>query len=96
MRALATSLLAGGLALIASALFAPQDGSVGAGPGLRIQSVDRTNKGDRLIVPVTSIGKQQTPRKPAIEIPKMLVGCDPVFSPLAAQARANFPGRCAA
>lgn len=95
MRVLATSLLAGGLALIASALFAPQDGSVGAGPTLRIQSVDRTNKGDRLIVPVTSIGKQ-TPRKPAIEIPKMLVGCDPVFSPLAVQARANFPGRCAA
>ena len=46
---------------------------------------------DRLRLPAT-IGKQQVPQKPPI----VLVGCDPVFSPLSASAYANFSGRCVA
>lgn len=58
-------------------------------PGDTMQYVDRTNKGDRLNMSVTTIDKQR--RAPA----KILVGCDPAFSPLSASASANFPGRCA-
>lgn len=33
-------------------------------------------------------------RKPAAHAPKLPVGCDPAFSPLAASASLNFAGRC--
>lgn len=55
------------------------------------QVVDRSRKTDRMTLP-TAVGKQQ----PARRSPVVLVGCDPVFSPLAASARANFAGRCVA
>lgn len=55
------------------------------------QTVDRTNKSDRLAVPA-AVGKEQKPRKS----PVVLVGCELVFSPLSASARANFVGRCVA
>lgn len=55
------------------------------------QTVDRTNKSDRLVVPAAA-GKEQKPRKS----PVVLVGCEPAFSPLSASARANFVGRCVA
>jgi hypothetical protein len=100
MRAFLAYFLAGSLVLVASALLAPQEALVlsrGANQDLmKMQSVDRTNKGDRLIVPATSVGKRQTPEKPSMQKPKMLAGCDPVFSPLAASAQANFAGRCVA
>lgn len=100
MRAFVSYFLAGALVLMASALLAPEEALVqsrGASQNLtQMQSVDRTNKGDRLIVPATSVGKRQTPQMPARETPKMLAGCDPVFSPLVASAQANFPGRCVA
>jgi hypothetical protein len=56
-----------------------------------MQSVDRTNKSDMLIVPA-AIAKRPSITKPAT----VLVGCDPAFSPLSTSARANFPGRCVA
>jgi hypothetical protein len=55
------------------------------------QTVDRARKSDRLAVP-TAVRKKQEPRK----TPAVLVGCEPVFSPLSASARANFAGRCVA
>jgi hypothetical protein len=60
-------------------------------PGAVIQSVDRTNKSDMLTLP-SSLAKRPTITRPA----KVLVGCDPAFSPLSASAHANFPGRCVA
>ena len=68
---------------------------VGAGiartPPLPMQSVDRTYKGDRLPLPVGSLARKR--RAPGSIV---LDGCDPVFSPLARSAEANFPGRCLA
>jgi hypothetical protein len=54
-----------------------------------LQTIDRTNKRDRLPLP-TAADKPQTPRK----APVVMVGCEPVFSPLSASVRANFAGRC--
>lgn len=63
-----------------------------AGSGAMTQFVDRTHKGDRLSLP-TDVGRQRTPREP----PKVLVGCDPAYSPLlTSSAHANTAGRCIA
>lgn len=59
--------------------------------GMAPQTVDRSRKSDRLVLPVTVIGKQQ--QAPAMP-DKILDGCDPVFSPLSSGAKANLPGRC--
>jgi hypothetical protein len=98
MRGFISYVVAGILVVVAMDFIAPPVGlglAVGAWPAVEqgpvVQSVIRTNKSDRLSVPAT-IGKQQAPRKS----PTMLVGCDPVFSPLSASAQANFPGRCIA
>ncbi len=98
MRGFVSYLVAGIMVVLALDLIAPPVGlglSIGAWPMAErdssLQSVDRTKKSDRMPVP-TAVGKQQGPRKP----PAMLVGCDPVFSPLSASAHANFAGRCVA
>jgi hypothetical protein len=70
--------------------------SVGAAPvaknDLMLQTVDRSNKGDR--IPVTTIGKQQP--QPETKRPAVLTGCDPAFSPLSTSARNNFARSCVA
>ena len=98
MRGLATYLLAGIMVVVAIDFIAPPVGlglPVGAWPtveqGSLVQSVNRSNKGDRLNVP-TVVDKSQPPR----QSPTVLVGCDPVFSPLSASARANVARRCVA
>jgi hypothetical protein len=58
--------------------------------GAMSQRVDRTHKGDRLIVPVGAINNEPESYAPE----KIMVGCDPVFS-LLLDAHVNFPGRCA-
>ncbi len=98
MRGFATYLLAGILVVVAMDFIAPP---VGLGlsvetwptvePGSLLQSVNRSNKGDRLNVPV-AIDKSHAPR----QSPTVLVGCDPVFSPLSASARANVSRHCVA
>jgi len=95
MRALASYVVVGTLVLLAMDFVAPSTGlglPVSAWPavdqGQVAQSVIRTHKGDRLTAK-TSPDKQQ-------KKPTMLVGCDPVFSPLSTSAQANFPGRCIA
>ena len=92
-------LAAGLLAISAVELLAPSGGpglSVSARSvvptGATLQYVDRSRKGDRLDRAVTTIDKQRMLNKPA----KIMIGCDPAFSPLSAAAvRRNFPGRCA-
>ncbi|MGH6665031.1 MAG: hypothetical protein ACREB2_09025, partial [Pseudolabrys sp.] len=69
--------------------------AVGARPvterGVTTQFVDRTHKGDRLSLP-TDIGARHVPSAPR----KVMVGCEPAFSPLLAAARATGEGRCIA
>ena len=55
-----------------------------------LQTVDRSNKGDRL-APATAVRPQ-----PPQERPRMMTGCDPAFSPLSTSAAANFAARCVA
>jgi hypothetical protein len=107
MRGFALYLVAGAVLVLAMDLIAPPVGlglAVGAWPAVAhdsiVQSVNRSHKADRLLVPTTTIGKvptttigkQQSPPKS----PAVMVGCDPVFSPLSASARANVAGRCVA
>lgn len=78
---------------------------VGARPmtetGMAVQTVDRSNKSDRLDLPLTVIDKKPA-NTPATTVGKerapvkILDGCDPVFSPLSSSAQANLPGRCLA
>lgn len=109
MRGFTSYLVAGIFAVLALAFVAPAAWlglPVGARtvvePGTALQSVNRTNKADRLTVPMTVIGKR--PAAPATTVGKeqapvmpvkILDGCDPVFSPLSTSAQANLPGRCA-
>jgi len=97
MRVIITSFMTGVLILALSALLAPQEAAVQSrSTGTEsLQSVNRAGKGDRLMVPASTVSK---PKKPDGEAPKkMLAGCDPVFSPLVASAKtANYPGRCIA
>jgi hypothetical protein len=70
-----------------------------------ITIVNRTNKGDReltiraardpVITPAPSNAVQNNPAAATRE-PKILEGCDPAFSPLAASANKNFANRCMA
>jgi hypothetical protein len=96
MRGFASYLIAGIFLALALDMVAPPIGlgfsPVGASPvesngDASLQSVDRTNKGDRIAV--RTIGKRQ-PSAPA----KLLAGCDPAFSPLATSAHANFARSC--
>ena len=66
-------------------------GSIAPAPPTTI--VDRTNKGDRLIVNNNAV---RSPRSTPARVPKVMVGCDPAFSPLAVSARLNYPSRCLA
>lgn len=95
MRNFVAYLFAGSVAVLAIGAVVPSAGRgwVGASPSLSDsfagQVVDRTMKGDRLRVPLTT-GRRNLPPS----TPKVLVGCEPVFSSLSASSRANFSGRC--
>ena len=98
MRGIALYFLAGILSVLAIDLFAPPvDLGLAAGtgpataPAMGTPIVDRTHKGDRLVVPA-SHGKQPAPTTPSV----ILVGCEPLYSSLVASARAAGPGRCLA
>jgi hypothetical protein len=97
MRGLVSYLIAGILVVLVLDMVAPLVGlgfsPVGASPAAyngdpALQSVDRSNKGDR--ISVTTVGK----RKPEVPRPPAMAGCEPAFSPLAASARANFARSC--
>jgi hypothetical protein len=56
-----------------------------------LHQVNRGEKGDRLVPAANAVGKPVVaPRRPQ----KILVGCDPAFSNLAAHAQLNFAARC--
>lgn len=110
MRGIFSYLVAGTLAVLALGMIVPSTWlglSVGAWtvvePGNTLQSVNRGSKSDRLVVPVTVVGKSAGDKSPSVDSRqqppatpvKILEGCDPVFSPLSSGARANLPGRCA-
>ncbi len=99
MRGLVSYLIAGIFLMLALGMVAPPLGlgfsPVGASPAVSkgegpLQSVDRSNKGDRISVTTVGKRKPEPPRPP----PAIMAGCDPAFSPLAASARANFARSC--
>jgi hypothetical protein len=55
------------------------------------QVVNRDHKSDRLQVPLANDRRTVPPAAPSV-----LIGCEPIFSPLSRGIRANFPGRCLA
>jgi hypothetical protein len=72
----------------------------GAAP---LHHVNRAGKGDRLTVPVHTIApapaaveilRERMRRRGLGEAPKLLEGCEPMFSPVAQPAMAHMPGRC--
>ncbi len=100
MRGFAGYLLIGSFAALAMGLatVAGLGLAVGARPlterGQVVQYVDRAHKGDRLDTHTTT---GTPPLTPAYKRPvRMPVGCEPVFSTLAASAQANYSGRCVA
>lgn len=110
MRGIFSYLVAGALAVLALGMIAPAAWlglSVSAWtmvePGSALQSVNRSTKSDRLVVPLTVVGKKAIDTSPSVDSRqqppvapvKIPEGCDPVFSPLSSGARANLPGRCA-
>jgi len=94
MRDLVSCFAAGALAMLAVLTIAqPGDANTSdpmAAPPAAIQTVDRSNKGDRL-TPATAV-KPAAPQ----ERPRMMTGCDPAFSPLSVSAQNNFAARCVA
>lgn len=101
MRGFTSYLLAGIFVVLAMDMVAPPIGlnfSIAAWPAVApaVQVVDRAGKGDRLQVSTSVVNRNQLDQQaPAIR-PVVMVGCDPVFSPLSASAQANFAGRCVA
>jgi len=93
MRGFASYVMAAVLVVLALDFIAPPVGlglAIASGPAVdQAQIVVRSHKGDRLSVPAVG-GKVPS------SSPTVLVGCDPVFSPLSASAQANFAGRCVA
>ena len=101
MRGFALYLLAGILVVLAMDMVAPPIGlnlSIAAWPAVAPaeQVVDRAGKGDRLQVSRSVINRHELDQQEPANRPAVLVGCDPVFSPLSVSAQANFAGRCVA
>jgi len=98
MRGCFSCLFAGALVVLIPDVAAPPVGlglAVMAWPavdeGIMPQTVNRSDKGDRLQIPLANCRRMAPPAVPA-----MLIGCEPVFSALSAAVRANYPGRCEA
>jgi len=99
-----SSYLIGGLALVAVIVGAlPAAQSIAAsGKEAPILQVNRSAKGDRLVEPRT-IAVKKAPTETAREIvknpeqsakPRILDGCDPMFSPVTVPSMAHLAGRC--
>ena len=95
MRSIISYIVAGFIVVFAMDMIAPPLGlglAVFAWPAVNgdsfQQAVDRTHKSDRLPLPTVN-GRQNTPASMPV-----LVGCEPVFSPLSTSKSANYPGRC--
>lgn len=99
-----SSYLIGGLAIVAimvGALPAAQ-GIAASTKEIPVVQVNRGVKGDRLVVPHT-IAVKKMPLETARDInknpepknqPRIMDGCDPLFSPVTVPALAHVAGRC--
>jgi len=99
-----SSYFIGGLAIAALMIVAlPAAQSIAAsGKEAPVLQVNRSAKGDRLIEPRT-IAVKKAPTETAREIvknpeqsakPRILDGCDPMFSPVTVPSMAHLAGRC--
>ena len=99
-----SSYFIGGLAIAAVMIGAlPAAQSIAAsGKEAPILQVNRSAKGDRLVEPRT-IAVKKAPTETAREIvknpeqsakPRILDGCDPMFSPVTVPTMAHIAGRC--
>jgi hypothetical protein len=100
-----SSYLVGGLAVIATMIVAlPAAQGIGASTKeLPVVSVNRTSKGDRM-ASHQSFAIKQTPSEVARDSarapiqpqgkPKLLDGCEPMFSPVTVPSMAHLAGRC--
>jgi len=99
-----SSYLIGGLAVIAAMVGAlPAAQGIGATTKeVSIIQVNRSAKGDRMVEPRTIAVKKaptetaresiKTPEKG--EKPRLMDGCDPMFSPVTVPSMAHLAGRC--
>jgi hypothetical protein len=97
MRGIVSYVLTGILLGLALYLIVPAGSlRVAASPaveqGAAAQSVNRARKGNRMMVPMSTVGKTRPLRKSPI----LLAGCEPAFSRMSASAQANISGRCLA
>ena len=99
-----SSYLIGGLAIAAVMIGAlPATQGIGASANEpAVLQVNRSAKGDRLVEPRT-IAVKKAPTETAREIvknpeqsakPRILDGCDPMFSPVTVPSMAHLAGRC--
>jgi hypothetical protein len=99
-----SSYFIGGLAIAALMIGAlPAAQSIAAsGKEAPVLQVNRSAKGDRLVEPRT-IAVKKAPTETAREIlkdpeqsakPRILDGCDPMFSPVTVPSMAHLAGRC--
>jgi len=92
----AISFLVGGLATFVAldlvpAATPPASGvksAVTSVPGIQV-TVNRARKGDRAPMPMEQARERKEPAKK-----KLMEGCDPSFSPVAAPSLAHLTGRC--
>lgn len=97
MRTLVSYFLFGALVVLALDIAPPAGFGLAVGAwravdrSVTLQFVNRTHKGDKLLLPMANERRKTPPHKPAV-----LIGCEPVFSSLSAAARVNFAGRCVA
>jgi hypothetical protein len=99
-----SSYLIGGLAVVA-AMVAALPAAQGIGAATKeapILQVNRSAKGDRLVEPRT-IAVKKAPTETARETvknpdpggkPRIMDGCDPMFSPVTMPSMAHLAGRC--
>jgi hypothetical protein len=99
-----SSYLIGGLAIAAVMIGAlPATQGIGASANEpAVLQVNRSAKGDRLVEPRT-IAVKKAPTETAREIvknpeqsakPRIMDGCDPMFSPVTVPSMAHLAGRC--
>jgi hypothetical protein len=79
----------------ASAAGGTSGATISAPTSVRLVSVNRANKGDRLSQAPAARSSHSSPSTEAVAPPKRVpLGCDPAFSPVADPSRGNIFKRC--
>ena len=84
------------LAIFLASIFVPAQPASVFGTEVVSESVNRTLKGDRMAVVYAVAKKRPTKAGRDSKPPKRVVGCEPLFSPVASPAMAHLTGRCMA